>query len=150
MRDGNNTTKLLTIGKVASQANVSIETVRYYERLGLVPEPPRSESGYRLYDEESVKRLRFIKEAQELGFTLEEIRDLLSLRVDANTSCAEVRQRAEQKVTEIAGKIRSLQAMQAALEGMIAACVEGGGPSGACPILETIEAQARQLVRRRE
>ncbi len=131
----------LTIGKVAAQAGVHVETVRYYERVGLLPPPPRTDSGYRLYQPESVVRLRFIKEAQGLGFTLDEIRELLALRVDAQTSCQEVRRRAERKVAEMEEKIRSLQKMRDALARLIAAC-EQGGPDGECPILEALESQA--------
>ncbi|MBI3958597.1 MAG: MerR family DNA-binding protein [Chloroflexi bacterium] len=135
--------KPLTIGRVAKQADVHIETIRYYEHRGLLPEPPRTESGYRLYDGESVTRLRFIKEAQALGFSLEEIQGLLALRVDKETSCVEVRSRAERKAADIEAKIRSLQAMRDALQEMIAAC-ERGGPTGECPFLETLERNARE------
>lgn len=140
--------KLLTAGRLASQADVHIETIRYYERRGLLPDPPRTESGYRLYDAESVTRLRFIKEAQELGFTLEEIQGLLALRVDKETSCADVRRRAEGKAADIEAKIASLQAMHAALQEMIAACAQGG-PDGDCPLLETLERHAHERTRTR-
>lgn len=136
-------TKLLTIGRLSQQADVQIETIRYYERRGLLPDPPRTESGYRQYDVESVTRLRFIKEAQTLGFTLEEIQGLLALRVDKETSCADVRRRAERKAADIEAKIAALQAMHAALQEMIAACAQGG-PSGECPFLETLERLAQE------
>ena len=135
----------LTIGKIAAQAGVNVETVRYYERRGLLPEPPRTESGYRLYGPESVTRLRFIKRAQELGFTLHEIADLLALRVDAETTCEDVRRRAERKVAEIHHKISALQSIQTALETMIASC-QRDGPQGECPFLETIEQQAKERI----
>lgn len=134
--------KALTIGRIAKQAEIHIETIRYYERRGLMPSPPRAESGYRLYDEQSVSRLRFIKRAQALGFTLEEIGDLLALCVDAENSCDEVRQRAERKTVDVAEKIRSLQAIQGALAEMIAAC-EMGGPEGECPFLASLEQQSK-------
>lgn len=133
--------KPLTIGPIARQAGVHIETIRYYERRGLLPAPPRTESGYRLYGEQSMIRLRFIKQAQTLGFTLEEIGELVTLRVDAHTSCDEVRQRAERKTADVAAKIRSLQAIQAALMEMIAACAQGG-PEGECPFLTSLEQQS--------
>jgi len=139
--------KSLTIGRVAKQADVHIETIRYYERRGLLLDPPRTESGYRLYDTESVTRLRFIKEAQALGFTLEEIQGLLALRVDSENSCADVRRRAERKVVDIEAKISSLQAMHDALQEMIAACARGG-PSGECPILESLERNAQERLER--
>ena len=132
--------KTLTIGRIAKQAGIHIETARYYERRGLMPSPPRTESGYRLYDEQSVARLRFIKQAQALGFTLEEIGELLALRVDAETSCDEVRRRAERKTVAVAEKIRSLQAIQGALAELIAACALGG-PEGECPFLASLEQQ---------
>ncbi len=143
MTTQNAATKSLTIGKVAGRADVNIETIRYYERRGLMPEPSRTESGYRLYDEEGVVRLRFIKQAQELGFSLEEIGELLALRVDSQNSCYDVRRRAERKLAEITRRIRSLHEMQAALVDMIGAC-ERGETEGVCPLLETIELQARQ------
>jgi len=135
--------KPLTIGRLSQQADVHTETIRYYERRGLLPNPPRTESGYRQYDAESVTRLRFIKEAQELGFTLEEIGGLLALRVDKETSCADVRAQAERKVTDIEAKISVLQQMHGALQEMIAACAQGG-PSGECPFLETLERLAQE------
>ncbi len=135
--------KPLTIGRIAKQADVHIETIRYYERRGLLPEPPRTEAGYRQYDAESVTRLRFIKEAQALGFTLDEIQGLLALRVDKETSCEDVRRRAERKAIDIEAKIDALQTMHAALQEMIAAC-ERGGPRGECPLLETLERHAQE------
>jgi len=135
--------KPLTIGRIAAQADVNIETIRYYERRGLLPDPPRTESGYRQYDPESVIRLRFIKEAQALGFSLEEIQGLLVLRVDASTSCADVRRRAERKKAEIQEKVRTLLAMQAALEEMIGACA-AEGPAGDCPFLDILEQHAQE------
>jgi Hg(II)-responsive transcriptional regulator len=131
---------LLTIGRIAKLTEVNIETVRYYERHGLLPAPPRTVSSYRLYGDQSVARLRFIKQAQALGFTLEEIGELLALRVDAETSCDVVRQRAERKMADVAEKIRSLQAIQGALAELIAACALGG-PEGECPFLASLEKQ---------
>lgn len=133
----------LTIGWAAKAAGVNVETLRYYERRGLLPEPPRTGTGYRLYDTESVTRLRFIKEAQGLGFTLEEIQELLILRVDSENSCADVRARAEQKVADIEDKIHSLQQMRNALQKLIAACA-ADGPAGECPFLESLEESAQR------
>jgi Hg(II)-responsive transcriptional regulator len=129
----------LTIGEVAKQANVHIETLRYYERQGLVPRPRRSVSNYRLYTEDSVRRVRFIKAAQELGFSLAEIRELLSLRSIPRTRCTEIRQRAKAKVKAIEAKIASLQAMKQALAKLVAEC-SGDGPVTECPILESFDA----------
>ncbi|HXH13540.1 MAG TPA: heavy metal-responsive transcriptional regulator [Alphaproteobacteria bacterium] len=129
----------LTIGDVAKRAKVHIETLRYYERQGLVPRPRRSVSNYRVYAEDTVRRVRFIKSAQELGFSLKEIRELLSLRAAPKTQCWEVRERAEAKIEAIEAKIASLQAMKQALAKLVAEC-SGEGPVTECPILESIEA----------
>src|SRR5437016_870017 len=91
--------KSLTIGQLAREAGINLETVRYYERRGLLLKPPRTASGYRIFPEEATKRLRFIRRAQELGFSLEEIRELLALRISQRTTSAEIRRRAEVKIT---------------------------------------------------
>src|SRR5712664_1369599 len=88
----------LKTAQLANEGGVNIETIRYYERHGLLPKPPRTHSGYRVFSEDAVVRLRFIKHAQELGFSLKEIKELLSLRVKSGSSCADVRRRAEAKI----------------------------------------------------
>jgi MerR family copper efflux transcriptional regulator len=128
----------LTIGDVAKEAKVNIETLRYYERRGLLARPPRSASNYRLYSAETVRRVRFIKGAQELGFSLEEILELLSLRAEPETSCEDIRERAQAKITDIEAKIASLQAMKRALAKAVTEC-SGGGPLTDCPILESFD-----------
>jgi MerR family mercuric resistance operon transcriptional regulator len=128
----------LTIGQLAKHAKVNIETIRYYERRGLIPEPPRRESGYRQYAPEFVTRIQFIKRAQELGFSLNEIADLLALRVDTDTACNEVRKRAENKIASIEGKIQTLQKMKQALEALVVVCNENG-VTGECPMLDALE-----------
>ncbi len=128
----------LTIGQLAKKADVNIETVRYYERRGLMPEPPRKESGYRQYSDEMVRRIRFIKHAKELGFSLNEINELLTLKLDARTSCSEVKKKAETKIADIDGKIKTLQRMKKALVKLTKAC-GGKGPAKECPILEALE-----------
>lgn len=125
----------LKIGELASASGVNIETVRYYERRGILPQPKRRESGYREYTTEDVLRLRFIKRAQQLGFSLQEISELLSLRVSPETTCSDVKKQAEAKLTSIAEKIAELERMQAALTRLITECDEKQ-PSSACPILE--------------
>lgn len=129
----------LTIGQVARQAGVGIETIRYYEREGLLEEPARRESGYRQYGRGVIDRLRFIKNAQGLGFTLKEIRELLHLHADEDATRAEVRRRAGEKVAAIEAKIADLQRMRAALGGLIEAC-DGEGPLDGCPIVEALAA----------
>ena len=130
--------KSLTIGHLAKDARVNLETVRYYERRGLLPKPPRSASGYRLFPAEASRRLRFIRRAQELGFSLKEIRELLSLRVSRNTTSAEIRSRAEAKLDDIEARIRSLESMKKTLRKLTKVC-SGCGPLSECPILESLD-----------
>ena len=130
--------KPLTIGQVARQAGVGIETVRFYERQGLLEEPSRRESGYRQYPEDVVARLRFIKRAKELGFSLKEVKELLALRVDPTVTCAEVKRQAEAKLADIEGKIASLLRMKKALVRLAAVC-RGQGPTSECPILDALD-----------
>ena len=131
---------MLSIGQVARRAGVGVETVRYYEREGLLEEPPRRASGYRQYPEEVVKRLHFIKRAQKLGFSLKEINELLLLRVDAQTACDEVKQRTEAKIAEVERKLVELQRMRQALIQVASLC-EGQGPNSPCPVLEALDQQ---------
>jgi MerR family mercuric resistance operon transcriptional regulator len=128
----------LTIGKVARSAGLAIDTVRYYEREGLLNKPARTASGYRNYSSDAVARLRFIRQAKELGFTLSEIRDLLSLRVAPGKSCADVKARAEAKIADVEQRIAQLDRMKRALAKLATAC-SGRGPTSACPILEAME-----------
>lgn len=128
----------LTIGQVAKAAKVHVETLRYYERRGLVPKPPRAPSHYREYPVETVPRVQFVKHAQELGFSLREIRELLSLRAAPRARCADVKRRAETKIREIEAKIRALLAMRRALVGLMSQC-DGKLPASACPILESLD-----------
>src|SRR5919106_6046 len=102
----------MTIGQVAKHAGVGVETVRFYERRGLLDAPPRRASGYRQYSPDVVRRIQFIKRAKDLGFSLREICELLSLRVDPDTTCDEVKQRAEAKIADIKTKLRDLRRMQ--------------------------------------
>ena len=132
----------LTIGQLAEKVNVNVETIRYYERRGLMPEPPRSESGYRNYPQDSVARIRFIIHAKELGFSLKEVSELLSLRVDRYNSCNDVKKMAEVKITDIEEKIRILLEMKNALIKLKTEC-NGRGPTSECPLLEALEAKRR-------
>jgi len=132
--------EILSIGQVARRAGVGVETVRFYEREGLLEEPPRRASGYRQYSEEVVARLRFIKRAQQLGFSLKEISELLLLRVDAQTSCEEVKGRTEAKIAEVERKMVELQRMRQALLQVHSLCT-GQGPTGRCPMLDALNQQ---------
>lgn len=130
----------LTIGKVARGAGLSIDTVRYYEREGLLEKPARTVSGYRHFSSDAVARLHFIQQAKELGFSLQEIKELLSLRVTPGKSCADVRTHAEHKIADVDRRIRSLKRVRGALVKLTAAC-SGKGPVSQCPILEALERQ---------
>jgi Hg(II)-responsive transcriptional regulator len=130
----------LSIGQVARRAGVGVETIRFYEREGLLEEPPRRASGYRQYSEQVVKRIHFIKRAQQLGFSLKEITELLLLRVDEHTSCEEVKQHTEAKIAEVERKVVELQRMQQALLQVAALCT-GEGSATACPMLDALDQQ---------
>ncbi len=131
---------MLSIGQVARRAGVGVETVRFYEREGLLEPPPRRASGYRQYSEQVIKRLHFIKRAQQLGFSLKEITELLMLRVDGQTSCEEVKGRTEAKIAEVERKLLELQRMRQALLQVAALCT-GQGPTGRCPMLDALNQQ---------
>ncbi len=128
----------LTIGEVARAAGVGVETLRFYERKRLIAAPPRRPSGYRAYPETAVDRIVFIRHAKELGFSLKEIRDLLSLRVARNASCAGVKRRTEDKIRDIESKIRRLQRWRRSLRKLAEACDERR-PTSECPILGAID-----------
>ncbi len=130
----------LTIGKLARHGGVNIMTIRYYERRGLLPAPARSASGYRLYADDAVRRLQFIRQAQLLGFSLSEIQDLLSLRMQPGTTCADIRMRAKEKIAAVEKKIEDLERIKNALTALASAC-RGTGPTADCPILEALETE---------
>lgn len=132
----------LTIGRVARKAGVNIQTVRYYERRGLVSPEAYRDSGYRLYTGEAVRKIQFIKNAQELGFTLDEIAGLLRLRVGRRTRCADVRRKAQAKLEQVNEKIGRLQSMKRVLNGLIHTCRRRGS-TDACPILRSLEGGKR-------
>lgn len=128
----------LTRGELAKRGGVNIETIRYYERRGLLPKSPRSAAGYRLFSLDDDRRVRFIKRAQELGFSLKEIEELLTLQNKPHTTRADVRKRAEAKIADIEEKLRDLQAMKESLEQLTATCSGRGSVCG-CPILESFD-----------
>ncbi|MCA9630402.1 MAG: MerR family DNA-binding protein [Myxococcales bacterium] len=133
----------LTIGKLANAAGVGVETIRFYEREGLLPKPPRKRSGYRQYPPDAVARVMFIRRAKELGFTLKEITELLELRVDPDKSCADVRALAKAKIVDVEQKMADLARIKGALEKLAKAC-RGKGPTSECPILDAIEKENRR------
>jgi MerR family mercuric resistance operon transcriptional regulator len=127
----------LSIGSLAKAADVNVETIRYYQRRGLLNEPPKPLGGQRHYADSAAKRVRFIKRAQQLGFTLEEIKELLLL--EDGQSCRETRMLAERKLDLIEARITDLTRMRRSLRGLIAACAGGKRPR-ACPIIATLSA----------
>lgn len=130
----------LTIGKLAQAAGVNVETVRYYQRRGLLDEPSKPLGGHRRYADDAVRRVRFIKRAQLLGFTLEEVRGLLLL--EDGQSCRETRFLAERKLTLIEQRIGDLNRMRRLLKGLIAECAQGRRPRS-CPIIATLSPDGR-------
>ena len=132
----------LTRGELAKRSRVNIETLRYYEKRNLIDPPRRSEAGYRLYTPADILRIRFIKNAQKLGFTLKEIRELLKLRIKINSSCDSVLKKAEHKRAEIMVKIKDLQSMTRTLDQLIHKC-EQSIPTEDCPILESFESKKK-------
>ncbi len=133
--------KKLKIGEVAKKANVGVETVRFYERIGLIPCPCRLQSGYRQYSEDAVKRIQFIKNAKELGFSLKEISELFALRVRSKARCGDIKKKAEAKIADIDERIKTLQRMKSALKKLVSQC-KGAGPVGECPILENFNTKS--------
>jgi len=127
----------LRTAEVARQAGVNIETLRFYERKGILAEPPRRASGYRDYPPETVSRVRFIKRAQELGFSLREIKELLELTTVPRAKSGRVRQLAQSKLAEIDHKIQDLEAMKRTLTDLVCAC-DGRSPLTSCPIIESL------------
>lgn len=135
-------TSHLTIGTVARRAGVGIDTIRYYERERLLPPPRRRDSGYRDYDEITVDRLKFIRRAKALGFTLEDIRELLALSADHERGVRGLKQRAEARLQKLEERIRELQRMRSGLKRLIEAC-PGRGEPAACPILHALTEDLR-------
>lgn len=127
----------LLISEVARRAGVVVDTVRFYEREGLISSPPRTRTKYRKYPASVVARIRFIRRAKDLGFTLEEIRELLALR-DREHGCADVRERAEKKVAAIGERIAALQRMQAGLADLARSCADEPSDER-CPILHALD-----------
>jgi MerR family transcriptional regulator, copper efflux regulator len=128
----------LKSGELAKQAHVNVETLRYYEREGLLPTPERSASGYRLYQDADVKRVSFIKKAQTLGFTLTEIKTLLALTGDGHQTAGNVKTLTEQKITLIEEKIQALLTMKATLLELVEACPGSEGTVDASPIIHCL------------
>lgn len=132
-----------TIGKLASTAQVSADAVRYYEKEGLINPAHKSDAGYRLYNQDAVRRLNFIKHAQHCGLSLSEIRELLEIRQRGDSCCNDVRTVAIQKKLQLESKIKALQTMSSALSNLIETCTDDAKPLDACPILTALETNLR-------
>lgn len=133
----------LTIGKVAKQSGLGVETIRFYERRGLLDPPPRNDSGYRQYPVETITKLHFIKRAKTLGFSLKEIGELFNLRQNHNATCGDVRLQAQAKIKNIEEKIHDLNKMKEALAELTCKC-QGQGPIRDCPILSALDPQGEK------
>ena len=127
----------MKIGQLAERTDVNVQTVRFYERKGLLEPSGRLDSGYRKFDRQSVDRVRFIRNAQQIGYSLAEIRELLELRVSEENPCSDVRKMTESKIREADEKIEALQELRSRLKKLHALC-DRGGPEGECPILEIL------------
>lgn len=133
------TDEKLTIGVLAKETGVGVETVRFYERKGLIRQPNKRGGGYRQYEPDDVKRISFIKRAQELGFTLKEIQDLLEMNTNTRATCSDIKTKADLKINEVKAKIKDLQRMKAALEEVACACGESKQAVSECRILDCFE-----------
>lgn len=125
----------LTIGKLASKALVNVETIRFYERKGILVQP-KKQGSFRYYPQEYIKRIRFIKRSQELGFTLSETADLLNLKLKSKSTCDDVLKKTEEKILEIEEKIKDLKNMKKSLKGLANCCDDKDIPLSECPILD--------------
>jgi MerR family copper efflux transcriptional regulator len=137
----------LTIGKVAARAGVGVETIRFYERKGLIRRPTTRTRGFRRYSLDAVERVTFIRGAKELGFSLREVRDLLSIRDERGATCADMRERAEAKIVDVDARIANLKRMRKSLAALMHTC-DGTAPVAKCPIVVSLRA-GRQLAGRR-
>lgn len=138
---------MYTIGKVAARAGVSADTLRYYEKEHLIQPAAKTAAGYRLYNDEAIRRIHFIKQAQQCGFTLSDIKELLSLKHADSACCGDVRSLAIEKKLRIAHKLNVLQTMSRALDELIQQCDGGDDPTDACPILDALEHSLHEVSR---
>lgn len=135
--------KQLTIGKLAEQTGVSADTLRYYEKMGLLEGASRSQAGYRLYDQDTVRVVRFIRGAKELSFTLDEIKQLLTLKQSDQSTCGEILKHTEAKIKEAEHRIKDLKEIRKVLKGLAEQCPADDTPSDCCPILDHISRKAK-------
>jgi DNA-binding transcriptional MerR regulator len=130
---------MLTIGKIAELSGLSTDAIRYYEKEDLIAPTQKSDAGYRLYDDAALRRLHFIKQAQHCGFSLADIRQLLTIQTSDSSCCSDVRKLALEKKLQLEAKIRTMQAMSATLDSLIAGCNVGEDPVDQCSILASLE-----------
>lgn len=130
--------RTLNVGALAKESGINPETVRYYERIGLMPKPKRKESHYRYYEEDDLARLVFIVRAKELGFTLKEIKELLAMRIDENTKCADMKSLAERKILDIENRIRDLRSISEHLSVLAGQCTDGEVSLDECPVVKAL------------
>jgi len=130
----------LTIGTLAKKSGVGVETVKFYHRQGLLPKPVKPQGGFRHYPEEDIARIRFIKRAQDIGFTLREVKELLKLKIDKKATCGQVMKKADEKILEVDQKIKDLQQMKKSLKQIRKCCEDGTLTLTECPILECFAA----------
>lgn len=128
----------LSIGQLAKETGVTVEALRFYEKQGLVAAPARTNAGYRQYPPDTVRRVKFIQHAKEVGFTLNDIAQLLALRQEPGTSCADIKLKATDKIKDVESKIRELQRIREALQRMVINCTSKSNLSE-CPILEELD-----------
>ena len=127
----------MTIGDLADAAGVNVQTIRYYERRGILTRPQRTRAGYRVYGNDAARRVRFVKRAQDLGFSLDEIQELLNLRVDDPASCGALESHVHAKISDVEGKIRELRRLKRVLQDLAGACA-GRTRTVECPVLEML------------
>lgn len=125
------------IGELADRSGVGVETLRFYEREGLLPEPPRTRGGYRVYDADAVRRVQFILQAKDLGFTLAETKELLELRVTDPDACGDVEATARAKISDVEARIQELERIRIVLGDLVRVCA-ANEQTGECPILDSL------------
>jgi len=135
----------MLIGELAEKTNVSVDTIRYYEREGLIDPVSVRDSGYREFDEGSVEAIFFVVRAKDLGFSLKEICTLLRLKSDPDTTCGEVKALAEKKITDVIAKIKNLQAIQRDLAALISKCTDTAASVDECPIVDSLDKKEKEI-----
>jgi Hg(II)-responsive transcriptional regulator len=135
----------LKVGEIAKKIGVNVETLRFYEKIKIMPQPKRMESRYRIYDELDLKRLLFIKRAKELGFTLKEIKELLNIKIESTATCGDVKHLAEHKLTDIEERIKDLKSIKNVIVKLVNQCVCEELSTDECPILEVIDPKTKSL-----